>query len=147
MIPHALMPHKHSNSNSPNKMNIEARHASHDHGTDNHETINEHEAVLLLGCAFATAFIMYFIESIIPLVSVNGGHGHSHSIGHPHHLPSNKVQSENSSCEDLENDIENPKKNNEENVMVKDTNVRPIGSLTPSAFMVVIGDGLRKLHI
>lgn len=126
-----------------------ARHGEHE---GEHDHAKEGEAVWLLGCAFLTALIMYFIETIIPLVSGNAGHGHSHSHslgGHPHHHTpqiSNKVQAtDNGSCEDLDNDIENSKKNNEENVMVTDTNVRPLGSLTPVAFMVVIGDGLHNL--
>lgn len=94
---------------------------------------------------------MYFIESLLPLLSGNNGHGHSHGP-----QVSNKVQAETvqqnelqssncGSCEDLDNDIESSKKNNEENVMVKDTKVRPLGELTPVAFMVVIGDGLHNL--
>lgn len=108
---------------------------------------------------------MYFIESMLPLLSGNG-HGHSHSgHGGHNHGPqiSNKVQAEVphnpdechqqsespssncGSCEDLDNDIESSKKNIEENVMVKNTKVRQPGSLTPAAFMVVIGDGLHNL--
>lgn len=158
MIPHALIPHDHSGSNADTHSHGEARHADHTHaGT------SEADAVWLCGCAFLTALIMYFIESILPLLAGNTGHGHSHS-GHSHGPPiSNKVkadvvhngdechqQSENQSsncgsCEDLDNDIENSKKNNEENVMVKDTKVRPLGALSPVAFMVIIGDGLHNL--
>ncbi|XP_031638568.1 zinc transporter ZIP10 isoform X2 [Contarinia nasturtii] len=152
LIPHALMPHKHSASES------------HEHA-DRHEhvDVDETEAVWLCGFVFLTALLMYFIESLLPLLSGNAGHGHSHG-GHMHGPPlSNKVQAETihspdechqqsenassncGSCEDLDNDLENSKKNNEEKVMVKDTKVRPMGSLTPVAFMVIIGDGLHNL--
>lgn len=148
MIPHAITPHNHSKADSN-----EARHGGHDHGS-------ETDAVWLLGCAFLTALIMYFIESMLPLLSGNGGHGHSHGP-----QISNKVQAEvirNSSechqqqndhhaasncgsCEDLDSDIEMSKKTTEESVIVKDTQVRPFGQLTPVAFMVVIGDVLHNL--
>lgn len=151
LIPHALIPHDHSHHDE-DAFSL-ARHGDHGNG---HDHSKEGEAVWLLGCAFLTALIMYFIETILPLVTGGqGGHGHSH--GHSHSLPppiSNKVQtnpghnidqSNCGSCEDLDNDMENSKRNNEENVMVKDTKVKPLGSLTPVAFMVVIGDGLHNL--
>lgn len=140
------MTHNHSESEGGHN---DARHSGHE---------SESDAVWLCGCVFLTALIMYFIEAILPLLAGNGGHGHIH--GGP--VISNKVQVETihdgechqqgdnsasncGSCEDLDNDIENPKKNNEENVMVKDTKVRPLGALTPVAFMVIIGDGLHNL--
>lgn len=147
------MPHSHSPVTDAHKNARHAGHHDHDHGK------NEADAVWLCGCAFLTGLIMYFIESLLPLLAGNSGHhGHSHGP-----TISNKVQAEvihNSddchqqsenpssncgSCEDLDNDIENSKKNIEENVMVKDTKVRPLGALTPVAFMVVIGDGLHNL--
>lgn len=153
MLPHALIPHDHFDADADKHAHGEARHAEHTH---RHGT-SESDAVWLCGFAFLTALIMYFIESILPLLA---GHGHGHS-----HVPpiSNKIQAEAihsvdeshqqsesqsnncGSCEDLDNDIENSKKNNEENVMVKDTKVRPVGALTPVAFMVIIGDGLHNL--
>lgn len=101
---------------------------------------------------------MYSIETLLPLVG--GGHGHSHGHGHDHgHENTISAKADNpgdlcqvavdrstcGSCEDIENDLEISKKNNEENVMVKDTTnvVRPF--LTPVAFMVIIGDGLHNL--
>lgn len=103
---------------------------------------------------------MYFIESMLPLLSGNGGHGHSHGP-----QISNKVQAEVirspddchqqqnghlaasncGSCEDLDSDFEMSKKATEESVIVKDTLVRPFAQLTPAAFMVVIGDVLHNL--
>lgn len=164
MLPHALLPHEHTSSSATPETHLhdDARHAEHVH--DNHGS--EAEAVWLCGCAFMTALFMYFIEALLPLLG--GGHGHSHGgHGHGHGPPiSNKVQaeaihnpeddcqhhqqSENpasncGSCEDLDNELENSKKNIEENVMVKDTKVRPLGALTPVAFMVIIGDGLHNL--
>lgn len=131
----------------------EARHGGHEHG-------GETNPVWLLGCAFLTALIMYFIESMLPLLSGNGGHGHSHGP-----QISNKVQAEVirspddchqqqnghlaasncGSCEDLDSDFEMSKKATEESVIVKDTLVRPFAQLTPAAFMVVIGDVLHNL--
>lgn len=147
LLPHALMPHDDHHS--------ETRHShSHEEPANAHGHNGHNEAVWLCGCAFVAALIMYAIESLLPLIS-GGGHGHSHA---PH--PPKKQQptelnpnqqtdsidrSNYGSCEDLDNDIENSKKNNEENVMVQDTKnvVRP--ALTPVAFMVVIGDGLHNL--
>lgn len=151
MLPHALIPHEHSDSS------VEAHSHEYEH-TKHHES--EADAVWLCGCAFMTALMMYFIEAFLPLIAGGGSHGHSHG-GHappisnkvkaeaPHN-PECQQQNENpasncGSCEDLENDIENPKKNIEENVMVKDTKVRPLGALSPVAFMVIIGDGLHNL--
>lgn len=150
------MPHNHSDDHDEGDNRARHAESSHDH---THET----DAIWLLGCAFLTGLIMYFIESILPLLAGSSGHGHSHGA-HPHGPTiSNKVSAEVihnpddchqqiehpssncGSCEDLDNDIENSKKNNEENVMVKDTKVRPLGALTPVAFMVVIGDGLHNL--
>lgn len=139
------MPHSHSKSPS-----ADGGHEGHEHG-------NETDPVLLLGCAFLTALLMYFIESTLPLLSGNvDGHGHSHGPA-----ISNKVQAEVTrnecqqnerhdssncaSCEDLDSDIETSKKTTEESVIVKDTQVRPFGQLTPVAFMVVIGDVLHNL--
>lgn len=147
MIPHALVPHSHAKTHSN-----EANHGGHDHGS-------ETDAVWLLGCAFLTALIMYFIESMLPLLSGNAGGGHGHSHGP---AISNKVQAEvirnsdechqqqNStstcgSCEDLDSDMEMSKKSTEESVIVKDKQVRPFAQLTPVAFMVVIGDVLHNL--
>lgn len=151
------MPHDHSTADKDTHVHRNARHADHAH--DTHGT-SEADAVWLCGCAFLTALIMYFIESILPLLAGSHGHGHGHSHGPS---ISNKIKAETihsvdesnqpseshsnncGSCEDLDNDIENSKKNNEENVMVKDTKVRPVGALTPVAFMVLIGDGLHNL--
>ncbi|XP_055311077.1 zinc transporter ZIP10 isoform X2 [Sitodiplosis mosellana] len=158
LIPHALAPHDHA-STEESHMHGDTRHAE-----DAHDHSSETEAVWLCGCAFLTALVMYFIEALLPLLSGNAGHGHSHG-GHGHGPKiSNKVQAEVihspedcqhqqnenqasncGSCEDLDNDLENSKKNIEENVMVKDTKVRPLGALTPVAFMVIIGDGLHNL--
>lgn len=158
MLPHALLPH--GDAPTETHEHNDARHAEHVHGDHGSES----EAVWLCGCAFLTALLMYFIEALLPLLAGNAGHGHSHG-GHVHGPPiSNKVQAETihipddcqhqqsenqssncGSCEDLDNDIENSKKNIEENVMVKDTKVRPLGALTPVAFMVIIGDGLHNL--
>lgn len=96
---------------------------------------------------------MYLIENLLPLVSGHSGHGHSHNHNktspakHPNTNESYRKTDHSSygSCEEIENDLEISKKNNEENVMVKDSTsvVRPM--LTPVAFMVVIGDGLHNL--
>lgn len=101
---------------------------------------------------------MYAIESLLPLTGETG-HGHSHS----HQLPektshNNSVQAHchqssehidrSNNCgsfEELDNDLESSKKNNEENIMVKDTKNKIRPALTPVAFMVVIGDGLHNL--
>lgn len=145
------MPHQHSAEAS--HVHDNACHAEH----DDHRS--ESEAVWLCGCAFLTALFMYFIEAILPLLAGNSGHGHSHgppisnkvqaeAIHNPddcQHQQSENQSSNCGSCEDLDNDIENSKKNIEENVMVKDTKVRPLGALTPVAFMVIIGDGLHNL--
>lgn len=110
---------------------------------------------------------MYFIESMLPLLSGNtvAGHGHSHSHSHGPQNISNKVQADVirnldecrqqpgehhasstcGSCEDLDSDIETSKKTTEESVIVKDAPVRPFAQLTPVAFMVVIGDVLHNL--
>lgn len=164
LIPHALMPHDHSGSHDDHD------HAAHDHSHAHAEDghANEAQAVWLCGFAFLTALFMYFIEALLPLFG--GGHGHSHGGGNHgghvgHSAPpqlTNKIQSEVihhpdechqqpenqssncGSCEDLDNDIESSKKSNEEKVMVTDTKVRPAGSLTPVAFMVIIGDTLHN---
>lgn len=130
--------------------------------TDEKDATNKHtEAVWLCGCAFFAALLMYAIESLLPLVGDQSTHGHGHSHQLPEKLqhniprPQTDVCSQTNeqidrssncgSCEDLENDIESSKKNNEENVMVKDTKNKVRPALTPVAFMVVIGDGLHNL--
>lgn len=142
MLPHALIPHN------------DAEHGSddHDHG------YKEREAVWICGCAFLAAVMMYTIETLLPLVG--GGHGHSHGHEHDHghdHTISPKPETPSDvcrvavdrstcgSCEDIENDLEISKKNNEENIMVKDTTIVVRPWLTPVAFMVIIGDGLHNL--
>lgn len=125
-----------------------------DAGGHNHNT----DAVWLFGCAFFTALLMYAIEALLPLTGETG-HGHSHSHQLPEKTPPNSPtqthcrqsnehmdRSNNcGSCEDLDNDVESSKKNNEENIMVKDTKSKIRPALTPVAFMVVIGDGLHNL--
>lgn len=159
MLPHALLPHA-SNEHQDSRHSSSSEHSGeHSHGN------SEREAVLLCSCAFVTALLMYSIESLLPLLSGGHSHGHGHSHSNPtpmktqsqiesNHIPNgchstsdsiDRSTSNCGSCEDLDNDLENPKKNIEENVMVKDTKnvVRP--ALTPVAFMVVIGDGLHNL--
>lgn len=144
LLPHALNPHTDSCHGEK-------------HATDHH---NSHDAsVWLFGCAFLTALIMYAIESLLPLI---GGSGHGHSHAHQPPSPqsngqSNEINQTNchqnntiersnyGSCEELDNDIENSKRSNEENVMVQDTTNKVRPALTPVAFMVVIGDGLHNL--
>lgn len=144
-MPHALVPH--------NDVANEPAGNNHSHGH------KEQEAVWICGCAFLAAVIMYTIETLLPLIG--GGHGHSHDHGHsndPEHTISPKSEenvkdicqvvtdrSTYGSCEDIENDLESSKKNNEENIMVKDTTIVVRPWLTPVAFMVIIGDGLHNL--
>lgn len=123
------------------------------HGSDDSGHHHNTEAVWLFGCAFFTALLMYAIESLLPLTGETGhGHSHSHQLPektpHTNPVPEHCQSSEHidrGSCEDIDNDLESSKKNNEENIMVKDTKNKIRPALTPVAFMVVIGDGLHNL--
>lgn len=110
----------------------------------------------ITSCAFVAAVIMYSIETLLPLLGGGHGHSHHHTHGHDHSI---SPKAENASdlaqvavdrstcgsCEDIDNDLVISKKNNEENIMVKDTTIVVRPWLTPVAFMVIIGDCLHNL--
>ncbi|XP_037935792.1 zinc transporter ZIP6 [Teleopsis dalmanni] len=121
---------------------------AHESGEGHH---HDTTAVLLCGCAFATAVFMYIIETILPILKgeseghghSHGGHGHSHSQTKPQ-----KGQNETSTTATTEQSTTERKEIKEINMMLnemKKDEKSPSKPLTPVAFMVVIGDGLHNL--
>lgn len=95
---------------------------------------------------------MYALELLLPLL--NGGDTHSHSHGHGHgHSHSNEQPNVARYVVRADNDAEmvdmspsRPAEENKElNKMIDDSKIQKRSTLSPVAFMVVLGDGLHNL--
>lgn len=91
------------------------------------------------------ALFMYSLEVLLPLL--NGGKTHSHSHGHSHEQTNTAkyvVRDDDTEVVDM-----TPSKPTEEvkelNKMLDDSKINKKSTLSPVAFMVVLGDGLHNL--
>lgn len=108
----------------------------------------ENDAVWLCCCAFMSALFMYSLEILLPLL--NGGKTHSHSHGHSHEQTNTAkyvVRDDDIEVVDVVtvNPPKPPEDSKELNKMLEDSKIRKKSSLSPVAFMVVLGDGLHNL--
>lgn len=91
------------------------------------------------------ALLMYSLEILLPLL--NGARTHSHSHGHSHE-PTNAakyvVRDDDAEGVDI-TPSKPPEENKELNKMLDDSKVQKKSTLSPVAFMVVLGDGLHNL--
>jgi len=129
LLPHALTPHL-------------------DHGKVTPLFANgnvENDPVWLCCCAFMSALFMYSLEVLLPLL--NGGKTHSHSHGHSHEQTNTAkyvVRDDDTEIVDM-TPAKTPEEIKELNKMLDDLKIHKQSTLSPVAFMVVIGDGLHNL--
>lgn len=90
---------------------------------------------------------MYSLEILLPLL--NGGKTHSHSHGHIHEQTNTAkyvVRDEDIEVVDVTvTPPKQPEDSKELNKMLEDSKIRKKSTLSPVAFMVVLGDGLHNL--
>ncbi|XP_055529215.1 metal cation symporter ZIP14 [Wyeomyia smithii] len=132
LLPHALVSHT-------------------DHETQETTASTEHihsdEPVWLCFCAFMSALFMYILESLLPLLRSDGNSGHHH--GHSHAkvapIPSSHLESQRNTnvTDDIEMDLQENKRK-ELNTMLEKKKPKS-KSLSPVAFMVILGDGLHNV--
>ncbi|XP_037031033.1 zinc transporter ZIP6 [Bradysia coprophila] len=135
LLPHSLTPHLDHGDVTP---------LFSDGNADN-------DPVWLCSCAFMSALFMYSLELLLPLL--NGGKTHSHSHGHGHgHSHSNEQPNvaryvvRDDDAEVVDMTPSRPAEENKElNRMIDDSKIQKRSSLSPVAFMVVLGDGLHNL--
>lgn len=97
------------------------------------------EPVWLCCCAFLSALFMYSLETLLPLL--DGGKTHSHNHDHSHTA---KYTVRDDDTVDV-SPCRSAEENKELNKMLNDSKVEKDSTLTPVAFMVVLGDGLHNL--
>lgn len=92
------------------------------------------------------ALFMYSLEILLPLL--NGGKTHSHSHGGHSHEQTNTakytVRDDDIEAVDM-TPSKPPEENRELNKMLDDSKINKRSTLSPVAFMVVLGDGLHNL--
>lgn len=136
LLPHSLTPHLDHGNVTPLFSNQNA----------------DNDPVWLCCCAFMSALFMYSLELLLPLL--NGGEIHSHSHGHGHSHTNEQPNvaryvvrgEDDGEVVDMSPSMERPVEDNKElNKMIDDSKIQKRASLSPVAFMVVLGDGLHNL--
>lgn len=153
LLPHALMPHLEENAKD---------------GNTTKSVMDEHsnEPIWICSCAFFSALFMYTLENFLPLLRTdNHSHGHSHGHAHAHtdhshahtdhshshvvahaHVQSVPTTSRPTEETEIAMEVKRYVEEKELNKMIEDSNVSiQKKSLSPVAFMVILGDGLHNL--
>ncbi|XP_058461134.1 zinc transporter foi [Malaya genurostris] len=110
------------------------------------------EPVWLCFCAFLSALFMYTLETLLPLLRspLDDGHHHHHHHGHSHSRVTAVVEPEpqqtrrnTNITDDIEMDLQDSKRKELNTMLEKQKTASK--SLSPVAFMVILGDGLHNV--
>lgn len=125
------------------------------------DTEHSNEPIWICSCAFFSALFMYTLENCLPLLRTDS-HPHGHSHGHAHtndHAHSHVVVGGHSHAQppipstsrpteetEIAMEVTRYVEEKELNKMIENSNVSiQKSSLSPVAFMVILGDGLHNL--